>query len=84
MIALIGLFPFYILWAPEVAWKLFDLFIGAIQAFIFALLTVLYFSMAGAGHEEHELHEEYEEEQRARKKPEADQVADEATPVPAH
>ena len=25
-----------------------------IQAFIFALLTVLYFAMAGAGHEEHE------------------------------
>jgi F-type H+-transporting ATPase subunit a len=43
MIALIGLFPAYILWAPEIAWKLFDLFIGAIQAFIFALLTVLYF-----------------------------------------
>ena len=31
-------------------WKLFDMFIGAIQAFIFALLTVLYFGMAGAGH----------------------------------
>jgi len=27
-------------------WKLFDLFIGAIQAFIFALLTVLYFDTA--------------------------------------
>ena len=43
MVALIGLFPFYILWAPEVVWKLFDLFIGAVQAFIFGLLTVLYF-----------------------------------------
>jgi F-type H+-transporting ATPase subunit a len=43
MVALIGLFPIYILWAPEIIWKLFDLFIGAIQAFIFALLTVLYF-----------------------------------------
>jgi F-type H+-transporting ATPase subunit a len=34
----------------NVVWKLFDMFIGAIQAFIFALLTVLYFGMAGAGH----------------------------------
>ena len=28
--------------------------IGGIQAFIFALLTVLYFGMAGAGHDEHD------------------------------
>ena len=44
MISLIALFPAYILWAPNVIWKTFDLFIGAIQAFIFALLTVLYFA----------------------------------------
>jgi F-type H+-transporting ATPase subunit a len=44
MVALIGLFPAFILWAPNVVWKTFDLFIGAIQAFIFALLTVLYFA----------------------------------------
>jgi len=43
MVALIGLFPAFILWGPEAIWKLFDLFIGLIQAFIFALLTVLYF-----------------------------------------
>jgi F-type H+-transporting ATPase subunit a len=36
-----------------ILWKLFDMAIGAIQAFIFALLTVLYFGMAGAGHDEH-------------------------------
>ncbi|MGH9046381.1 MAG: F0F1 ATP synthase subunit A, partial [Acidimicrobiales bacterium] len=30
-------------------WKLFDLFIGAIQAFIFALLTILYFDTAMSG-----------------------------------
>ena len=29
-----------------VGWKLFDMFIGAIQAFIFALLTVLYYEFA--------------------------------------
>jgi F-type H+-transporting ATPase subunit a len=54
MLALIGLIPAYILWAPNLVWKLFDMFIGGIQAFIFALLTVLYFAMAGAGHGEHE------------------------------
>ena len=44
MIALIGLFPFWLLWAPTSLWKLFDMAIGLIQAFIFALLTILYFS----------------------------------------
>jgi F-type H+-transporting ATPase subunit a len=34
--------------------------IGAIQAFIFALLTVLYFGMAAGSHEEE--HEEHHEE----------------------
>ncbi|HET6153381.1 MAG TPA: F0F1 ATP synthase subunit A [Marmoricola sp.] len=43
-----------------IVWKLFDtLFLGGLQAFIFALLTVLYFGMAGAhGHDdEHDEHE---------------------------
>ncbi len=69
MIALIGLMPIYVLWAPEVLWKLFGMFIGAIQAFIFALLTILYFGMAGAKHDEHE--DEHEEQE-------------EKTPVAAH
>lgn len=35
-------------------WKLFDvLFIGAIQAYIFGLLTIIYFGMAREGLEEH-------------------------------
>ena len=39
----------------NVIWKLFDtIFLGGLQAFIFALLTVLYFGMAGAGHDDHE------------------------------
>ena len=46
MIELIGLFPAYISWGPNVLWKLFDMFIGVIQAAIFALLTILYFSFA--------------------------------------
>lgn len=44
MVALIAAFPAYILWAPNIIWKVFDAFIGLIQAFIFALLTVLYMS----------------------------------------
>ncbi|HET9841944.1 MAG TPA: F0F1 ATP synthase subunit A [Nocardioides sp.] len=41
----------------SVVWKLFDtVFLGGLQAFIFALLTVLYFGMAGAEHDEHDEH----------------------------
>ncbi|MGH3722582.1 MAG: F0F1 ATP synthase subunit A [Mycobacterium sp.] len=46
MVALIALFPAYIMWAPNAIWKTFDLFVGLIQAFIFALLTILYFSQS--------------------------------------
>ena len=44
----------------SVIWKLFDtIFLGGLQAFIFALLTVLYFGMAGAGHgDDHDGHDE--------------------------
>ena len=44
MVALIAAMPAVILWPPEILWKLFDMFIGLIQAFIFGLLTVLYLS----------------------------------------
>lgn len=49
MIALLISFP--LVFAPAsiiftVAWKLFDMFIGVIQAFIFALLTILYYQFA--------------------------------------
>lgn len=68
MLALIGMIPFYGMWLPNILWKAFDMFIGGIQAFIFALLTVLYFAMAGAGHgEEH-----------------GDEHGAEQNPVPAH
>jgi F-type H+-transporting ATPase subunit a len=52
MLSLIALFPFYILWAPNIIWKLFDLFIGLIQAFIFALLTILYFGSVAPSEDE--------------------------------
>lgn len=54
MLALIGLIPIWAGWLPNILWKAFDMFIGGIQAFIFALLAVLYFAMAGAGHDEHD------------------------------
>lgn len=59
MLALIGLMPFFIAWGPIVLWKAFAGAIAVIQAFIFALLTVLYFAMAGAGHgDDHDEHGE--------------------------
>ncbi|GAC54228.1 F0F1 ATP synthase subunit A [Gordonia amicalis] len=53
MVALIALMPAYIMWAPNALWKSFDLFVGLIQAFIFSLLTVLYFSQAMELDEDH-------------------------------
>ncbi len=53
LVALIALFPPYIMWAPNAIWKSFDMFVGAIQAFIFSILTVLYFSQAMELDEEH-------------------------------
>ncbi|GAB3133448.1 F0F1 ATP synthase subunit A [Tsukamurella serpentis] len=46
MVALIALLPAYVLWLPNSLWKMFDLFVGLIQAFIYSLLTILYFSMS--------------------------------------
>ena len=51
--ALIGLFPAWLSWAPTAGWKLFDMAIGVIQAFIFALLTLLYFSFQLPSEEGH-------------------------------
>lgn len=51
VLALITLFPVYVVPFPNALWKLFDMGIGLIQAFIFALLTILYFAFAlGEGH----------------------------------
>lgn len=51
MVSVIGLLPAFVLWAPNAGWKLFDMAIGLIQAFIFALLTILYFGEAVGDHE---------------------------------
>ena len=57
MLSLIALFPPYIMWAPNAIWKAFDLFVGLIQAFIFALLTILYFGQAMEVHDDHDEHQ---------------------------
>lgn len=52
MVSVIALIPPYLLWAPNAAWKLFDMFIGVIQALIFTLLTLIYFSEAVGSEDE--------------------------------
>lgn len=52
MVSVIALMPAYILWAPNAVWKLFDMFIGVIQALIFTLLTLIYFSEAVGSEDE--------------------------------
>jgi F-type H+-transporting ATPase subunit a len=56
MVSIIALMPAYILWAPNAVWKLFDMFIGLIQALIFTLLTIIYFSDAVGGHDQADAH----------------------------
>jgi F-type H+-transporting ATPase subunit a len=53
MILLISRLPLYVVPVGDLIWKPFDMFIGAIQAFIFSLLTILYFG-AAASIEDHE------------------------------
>lgn len=53
MVALLALMPAYMLWVPQGAWKLIDAAVGVIQAFIFALLTILYFAFATSVEEGH-------------------------------
>jgi len=47
IVAMLGvLLPAPVALIPHAAWTLFELFMGVVQAFIFALLTVLYFNAA--------------------------------------
>ena len=53
IIATVGLIPSAVAWLPLIIWKFFDVFvIGTIQAFIFMLLTIIYFGQAREGLEE--------------------------------
>ena len=68
MLALIAAIPWYFgMPIANIAWKMFDLAIGGLQAFIFALLTVLYFAMASAGHddEHHDAHQDAHQDEHA-------------------
>ena len=66
----------------SVIWKLFDtIFLGGLQAFIFALLTVLYFGMAGAHGEDHDEHDEKKQDTQKNKSADADRAP--AEPEPA-
>ena len=56
MVAIIALMPAFIAWLPTGVWKLFDMFVGLIQALIFTLLTIIYFSDAVGGHDQAEAH----------------------------
>jgi F-type H+-transporting ATPase subunit a len=56
MLSIIGLIPVAANWPLQIVWKLFDMAIGGIQAFIFALLTVLYYSEASETHADQDAH----------------------------
>jgi F-type H+-transporting ATPase subunit a len=56
MVAVLSMLPAIPAVVPIVVWKLFDLFIGVIQAFIFALLTIIYFGFAVGSQEEEAAH----------------------------
>jgi F-type H+-transporting ATPase subunit a len=55
MVAVLALMPWWVSWLPTAVWKLFDLFVGVIQAFIFALLTIIYFGFAVGSHDDEEV-----------------------------
>ncbi len=45
-----ALFPPFVVPIPDLVWKIFDgLFVAPVQAFIFSLLTILYFESAMSG-----------------------------------
>lgn len=54
------LLPVYALPFGELIWKPFDMGIGVIQAFIFMLLTILYFGMAMSHHDDEHADEVHE------------------------
>jgi F-type H+-transporting ATPase subunit a len=51
---MVSLLPIFVSPLGELIWKPFDLFIGLIQAYIFMLLTVLYFAFATSNDHDHE------------------------------
>lgn len=50
MVSMLSLLPVAVAWLPTAAWKLFEIFVGLLQAVIFVVLTIIYFGQA-AGQE---------------------------------
>ncbi len=75
ILSLIGLMSAPVGVVPKVIWNLFGMAIGGIQAFIFALLTVLYFGFAVSGHGDDEHHDEPKEKKKKKAKKADDKVA---------
>ena len=78
ILSLIGLIPAYGAWLPEVLWKMFGMAIGGIQAFIFTLLSILYFGFAVSHGGDDEHHDEPKKKKEKKAK-----TADEKVAVPA-
>ena len=53
MLSVLGLLPVWIAWLPMGGWKLFDMGIGLLQAYLFMLLTISYFSESMENREAH-------------------------------
>ncbi|MDR7086428.1 F-type H+-transporting ATPase subunit a [Aeromicrobium panaciterrae] len=75
ILSLIGLIPNYGAWIPEVLWKIFGMAIGGIQAFIFTLLTILYFGFAVSHGGDDEHHDEPKEKKKKKAKKAEEKVA---------
>lgn len=74
ILSLIALIPSYGAWLPEVLWKMFGMAIGGIQAFIFTLLSILYFGFAVSHGGDDEHHDE--PKKKKEKKSKTDEVKD--------
>jgi F-type H+-transporting ATPase subunit a len=72
ILSLIGLMAAPLGVVPTVAWKLFGMAIGGIQAFIFALLTILYFGFAVTGHGDDDDHKADEKKVKKKAEPVAE------------
>ncbi len=75
MVSLLALMPVFVMWLPQGAWKLIDAAVGVIQAFIFALLTILYFAFAASVEHNEEEHDAAQH---------ADSASIEHAPQPTH
>ena len=61
LVVMLTLLPIYVTPPLEIVWKFFDTgLLGTIQAFIFTLLTMLYFGFAMSHDEPNEVHEAHE------------------------